>query len=96
MEVLYGSDGQQISVAAINFHDKTFDKVSGYQFVQDEPGECIVNITADNLTEDDIKRINLSIAHKLGAAVHCEVKIVDKLKLTNRGKYKMIIQNCNN
>ena len=94
-EVLYGSDGQQISVAAINFHDKTFDKVSGYQFIQCVPGKCIMNIVTEDLSRREISQIQQSVAHKLGVGVHCEVRVVDKLEVTSRGKYKMIIQETN-
>lgn len=93
-EVLYGKDGEQISVAAINFHDKTFDEVAGYQFVQTEPGRCIINIlpVGDALSDKQIKAIGRSVNGKFGAAIACDVQVVSQLELTLRGKYRMIIQ----
>lgn len=93
MEVLYGIDGQQISVAAINFHDKTFDKVSGYQFIQDKPGECTMHVAGDVLNQEDLVSIQEQVSRKIGSGVKCEVQYTDKLRLTDRGKYKMILQN---
>ncbi len=93
MEVLYGASGQHISVAAINFHDHTFDKVEGYQFIQDKPGDCLMLLKSENLSQNEIEAIQNHVNHKFGSGVKCKVKITDKLKLTPRGKYKMIIQN---
>ena len=93
MEVLYGVSGQHISVAAINFHDHTFDKVEGYQFIQDKPGDCLMLLKSENLSQNEIEAIQNHVNHKFGSGVKCKVKITDKLKLTPRGKYKMIIQN---
>lgn len=93
MEVLYGENGQHISVAAINFHDDTFDKVEGYQFIQNKPGSCLILVKAENLSQNEIEAIQKHVNHKFGTSIKCKVKITRQLKLTSRGKYKMIIQN---
>ena len=94
-EVLYGLKGEQISVAAINFHDDTFEFISGYQFVQEEIGQCELRVTSDNLVPDtELDKIKNRITVKLGDGITCTVKIVDQLELTKRGKYKMLIQHC--
>ena len=95
-EVLYGKGGEQISMAAINFHDDTFDGIDAYQFVQDLVGECEVHVVADYLLDNkNIELIRNRVTGKLGVAVECSVCQVDKIKLSSRGKYRLLIQNCN-
>lgn len=94
-EVLYGENGEQISTAAINFHDDTFDGIDAYQFVQNIVGECEVHIVADHLL--DKKKIELicdRVSGKLGTAIRCNVCQVNQISLSSRGKYRLLIQNC--
>ncbi len=93
-EVLYGSDGEQVSVAAINFHDDTFLGVRAYQFIQNECGKCIVNIVPDEGFDDRrLEVIKKRITDKLGAGFTCYVVKAKEIKLSDRGKYNMIVQN---
>lgn len=93
-DVLYGKNGEEISGAAINFHDKTFESVEAYQFVQNTYGKCILCIIpGQKLNERHISQIQDRINKKFGAAFQVELRIVDKMQLTSRGKYQMIIQN---
>ena len=93
-DVLYGKNGEQISMAAINFHDDTFDDINGYQFIQNEIGKCVVLVTADKpLSKQKINKITANIKRKLGKEFECYVEYAETLELTSRGKYKMLIQN---
>ena len=93
-EVLYGKDGEQVSMAAINFHDDTFDGISGYQFIQNEMGKCCVHVTADEpLSKQKINKLSNNIRRKLGKGFECNIEYVDVLESTPRGKYRMLIQN---
>lgn len=91
-DLLYGNDGVQISMAAINFHDDTFEGVEAYQFVQDQIGRCELNIVSDSLA--DIEKIYKSVQKKLGNNIQCTVKQAETIQYTQRGKYKMVIQRC--
>ena len=92
-EVLYGKDGEQISVAAINFHDDTFANVAAYQFVQRETGKVIMNIKPETmLTQKELAKIQRRVIEKLGNGLTVTIKTVEDIKLSSRGKYKMIIQ----
>ena len=92
-EVLYGKDGEQISVAAINFHDDTFANVAAYQFVQRETGKVIMNIKPETmLTQEELAKIQRRVIEKLGNGLTVTIKTVEDIKLSSRGKYKMIIQ----
>lgn len=96
-DLLFGNDGVQISAAAINFHDDTFDDVSAYQFVQEEEGKCKLYVVPNNEENNlDIARIHTNVQKKLGNTIKCTVEQTGQLQLTKRGKYKMIIQNIEN
>lgn len=93
-EVLLGSNGEQISAAAINFHDDTFTGIVAYQFVQNEYGKCTVNVVPDD--DFDMGRIELiktRITNKLGPGFKCTIEVVNEVPLTARGKYRMFVQN---
>ncbi len=92
-EVLYGRDGEQISVAAINFHDDTFANVAAYQFIQEEPGRAVMNIKPEKaLSQTEQDSIQQRVNSKLGSGLTVTVALVDDMQLSARGKYKMIIQ----
>ena len=92
-EVLYGVNGEQISMAAVNVHDDTFENIESYQFYQDTPGKCALYVTCSTeLPDSRIIKIENSVNHKLAGAVNCTVKQTDKILYTERGKYKMVIQ----
>ena len=94
-EVLYGKKGEHISAAEINVHDGTFVGIESYQFIQREKGLCELCLVSETkLSEGSLKKIENAINKKLGGAVECKVKQVENVILSNRGKYKQIIQLC--
>lgn len=94
-EVLLGQNGENISMAAINVHDDTFESISGYQFYQDTLGECILYVTSDfSLDAKQIDAISRSVNHKLSGAIKCIVRQTENLIYSSRGKYSMVIQKC--
>lgn len=91
--VLYGKNGEEISLAAINFHSLAFDRVDAYQFEQFEQGRTIMRIVVNKLFADsDMEAVKTALNKKLGDKMDVEVKIVQKIQLTARGKHNMIIQ----
>lgn len=92
--VIYGTDGEEISAAAINFHDNTFEKIEAYQFVQEVRGQCKLLVKSESrLTDKELEKIQHNVVQKLGTAIQCEVEQCEQLTYTNRGKFKLIIQN---
>ena len=93
-DILYGANGEQISAAAINFHDKTFVGIEKYQFVQCEAGSCVLNIVPAVLGITDSKKAEIenSIHQKFGAALSCKVCVVKEIEMTSGGKYRMVIR----
>lgn len=94
---MYGNKGEEISGAAINFHDNTFEKIEAYQFVQEVRGQCKLLVKSESrLTDKELEKIQQSIAQKLGAAIQCEVEQCEQLSNTSRGKFRLIIQKVKN
>lgn len=96
-DILYGEKGEQISAAAINFHDATFSGIKSYQFVQRVPGKCILYIVPSQgggISDKQLKMIAENVSAKLRPALECVVEQRGETILTERGKYKMVIQNC--
>ena len=91
-EVLLGVNGEEISAASINFHDNTFQKIDTYQFKQKNAGHCVLLLKPSlKLSEDDLQAILKSVKSKFGSVLTCELKVVDDVFVTERGKFKMII-----
>lgn len=94
--ILYGKDGEQVSMAFVNFHSDVFAKIKNYQFVQDEIGKCVLHVvsTQEDFSAADLVYIEKKVNQKLGVGYQCKVKQVSDIALTARGKYRMVIQNC--
>jgi len=93
-EVLIGANGEEISGAAINFHEKVFEKYEGYQFVQKELGKAILNIkTSETIDENVFEEIKNIVNKKLKDVVEVKIKIVNEFELSKKGKYSKIISN---
>ena len=77
-----GKNGEQISAAAINCHDKTFE------------GSCILNLvpTVSDISDTKIAEIEKSVHQKFGSSILCKVCIVGELEMTSRGKYQMVVR----
>ncbi|WP_338597538.1 hypothetical protein [Clostridium baratii] len=92
-ELLIGENDEKISIASINFHNDIFSKIKYYQFEQFERGKVTLNIVEDTKINDKDKELIINtINSKLKNVINTEIKLVDKIELTNRGKYKKIIK----
>lgn len=93
-DLLEGKNGEQISAAAINFHDETFEGVRSYQFLQSVPGKCLLAVVPGDspISDRDIERIGRNVTRKIGGSIEVEVKVASDVILTDQGKYKMVIR----
>lgn len=95
-DLLYGLHGEQISAAALNFHNDAFRLVSAYQYVQSEPGTCVLKVLSkERLDTETLREIALQVNQKLAGAIRCTVEQAESLVVgeNGRGKYRMVIQN---
>lgn len=90
-DMLVGKSGAHISMAALNMHGPLFERVIRYQYFQDTPGVCILKVmVAPEFTEQDRMAIEKAYAVKVGKEVQFEIKVVDEIPLTARGKLKIL------
>lgn len=86
-EVLIANDGSEISWTALNMHDDTFLNVRQFQFYQDTPGKAVLRVIPSNgFNQHDTKRIQRNLGFKLDGRLQFDIKLVDKIELSPRGK----------
>ncbi|WP_129690840.1 phenylacetate--CoA ligase family protein [Gottfriedia acidiceleris] len=97
-ELLYGVNKEEISLAAINFHSNAFSKVLKYQFEQHEIGNVkfrLEPIKGMQFENKDLNQIKKVLDNKFNNVINYSIEIVDYIPLTQRGKFKKIIQHIN-
>ena len=86
-EVLIASDGSEISWTALNMHDDTFINVRQFQFFQDTPGKAVLRVIPSNgFNQRDSMRIQHNLGIKLDGKLKFDIRVVDKIDLSPRGK----------
>ena len=93
-EFLYGYNDYRVSSTSLEFaHEDCFEKVIAYQFVQNEKGKAQLNIqTVEPLSTVELNAIK-RIAEMKTNGIKVSINVVDCIPRTERGKYKIIIQN---
>lgn len=90
---LYGRNGEIISAAMLEVHSTILDKISNYQFRQKEKGTVeVLYMPFQKLTADEENALRNLFQTKVGDAVAVTVKEVNEMQLTNRAKFRLIIQ----
>lgn len=86
-------DGIKVSITALNMHSEIFDRVEKYQFYQERPGECILNIVkAEGYSMEDETVIKRELLKKLGNSIDLTINYTDDIEKTERGKFKYLVQ----
>jgi phenylacetate-CoA ligase len=68
-------------------------KISSYQYIQDEPGKLLLNIQCfEKITDEDIKAM-MEVFYSYYLGFELEIKTVDHIERTKRGKFKFLVQN---
>ncbi len=92
-EMLVCRDGIKVSITALNMHSEIFDRVEKYQFYQERPGECILNIVkAEGYSMEDETVIKRELLKKLGNSIDLTINYTDDIEKTERGKFKYLVQ----
>ena len=90
-DMVIGTNGTRISLAALNMHGPLFERIVRYQYYQDKPGICVLKImTAPGFTDQDRNMIETTYQKKVGEEVRFVVQSVDTIPLTARGKLKIL------
>jgi phenylacetate-CoA ligase len=93
-EVIVTADGRYISMTAINMHDRIFDALRQFQFLQEEPGRVIFRYVAKHppLTPNEESYIRHRLQIKLGEDMELLLQSVLEIPLTSRGKLRFLEQ----
>ena len=92
-EFIITNTGRKICIAAINMHSDIFDHIYQFQFYQNYPGKVTFKfIPKENCSIMDERKIYSEIIKKLGDDVQLNLKRVDKMEVSQRGKHKFLIQ----
>ena len=82
-----------VSLTALNMHNKVFEGVSRYQYIQSVPGLVTLRIVERPDHYANLEHISSQICSKLGDDFILSIEIVDDLERTHRGKHRALIQN---
>lgn len=91
-DFIINKNKELISIAAINMHDDTFEGLVQYQFHQEEIGKVIIKIIIRDDKQFSINKMISNLSNKFDNKVDIDVKIVDTIERTERGKFKYLIQ----
>jgi len=94
-EVIITRDGSRIPLAPVIFgiHDERWHQIRRIQFVQEKPGELLILAETHNpdLNETSSYLTRL-LQQRLAPNFKFEVRIVEQIPLTERGKFKYLVQ----
>jgi len=93
-ETLIGRKGNPISLTALNMHSDLFENVRQFQFYQDTIGKADLRIVPNdhfNIVQEGKVILN-AFREKVGYELNIELKLVEKVELTQRGKQMVLIQ----
>ena len=91
---LYGYNGEFFAHAAFNFHSEIFNNVMNYQFIQKQKGKVSLLLVVNKYFKNyEISLMMKEIDKKTKGVIDFDIKVVDKLILSKRGKFKMFVNN---
>lgn len=92
-EFIITKTGRLISMTAINMHDNIFDHIKQFQFYQEKEGLTTFNfIPKESCNDIIIEDMKKKLLTKLGNDVILNMKKVDFIMPTKRGKHCFLIQ----
>jgi phenylacetate-CoA ligase len=93
---LYGMNDEFLSSSVFDLDKQIFKNIITYQFVQNKKGKAeLLLIVNKEFQSSEIDIIKKDIQADTNGVIDIEVKIVESLILSPRGKYQMYISNMN-
>jgi len=91
---LYGNNDEFLPSTAWGLEDPVFKNITTYQFIQAEKGKAELLIVVNkDYRMSELEVIKKKINHQCKGIIDIDVKIVENLNLSPRGKYQMYISN---
>jgi phenylacetate-CoA ligase len=94
---LYGINNEFLAGVGFHLNLGVFHKIVTYQFIQMEIGKADMYIIAEkDFLDEDLKNIKKEIDFQTKGVIDINVKVVDNLVLTQRGKFQKVISHIGN
>lgn len=91
---IYFKDQTYTSITALNMHGDLYTYINGMQYVQNKPGQLIINIIKDETYSNQVeKRFFEFFENTLGENCDFEIRYVDELLTEKNGKFLHLHQN---
>lgn len=92
-ELVVTRKGRLISTSMLNMHDDFYDHINQFQFHQKESGWLVFKyLPKESWEERMVSELKARLMLKLGDDIEVEMKRVDEIHLTKRGKHRLLIQ----
>ena len=92
-EVIVTGTGRYISMTAINFHDRIFDRLRQFQFLQETAGSLVFRyVPKSRLTAVEESGIREGLMTKLGDDIELQMCETECIELTSSGKLRFLDQ----
>src|ERR1035437_2013926 len=96
-DFLIGVNDEKIYNSSLHFLSDILINVTNYQFIQEEKGKSVLLIVPNkDFTTSEIAFIKKEIEKKTKGIIDFEIKVVNSLQLSSRGKFKRFISNIKN
>jgi len=92
-EYLVGKNGTKITMTSLNVHSEELHFIKCYQFYQSESGKCQLKVVLSehySPTVAELNEVKAVFQQKVRDELHIELKVVNEILLTKRGKHKFI------
>lgn len=91
-DYLLGINDEKIFHSSFNFHSEIFKNVTNYQFIQEQKGKSdLLLLVNKEFNPMEIEVMKKEIDKKTRNVVQFNIKVVDTLQLSPRGKFKRFI-----
>jgi phenylacetate-CoA ligase len=91
---LYGQNNEFLPNTSFLLRNPVYKNITTYQFIQNEKGKASLLIIVNKHFEmAEMEHIRKALHHQTKGVIELEIKIVDNLILSPRGKYQMFISN---
>lgn len=96
-DFLVGANDEKIFHSSFNFHSEIFKNVTNYQFIQNKKGKAELLLAINKeFAPSELNIMKREIDKKTKYIIDFDIKIVESLQLSPRGKFKRFISNIQN
>jgi len=89
---LFGKNGEEITLTALNLHSEELDSILKVQFIQKSPGQVqLLIMFSHHKANHQVIKIEKLLSSRVGGLISFNIVTTDNFKLNKRGKVPLII-----